>query len=52
VRPHGDRALRADLAASMERFSWDRVIGDFDAELDRLVTRGRPTEVRGSRPDP
>ncbi|MFQ5876308.1 MAG: DUF3524 domain-containing protein [Acidobacteriota bacterium] len=30
-------AEREDLAASMERFSWDRVVGAFDAELDRLA---------------
>ena len=33
-------ALRLRLSETMGRFVWDRVIGDFDAELDRLVAGG------------
>jgi len=39
-RPDVIDSRRRELAASMERFSWERVIERFDAELERLAAGG------------
>jgi len=41
VGPEVDQGQQR-LAAAMERFAWARVVGEFDAELERLASGGRP----------
>lgn len=38
----GGEQLRRELSESMARFSWERVVGEFDAELDRVAAGDAP----------
>ncbi|HXH28838.1 MAG TPA: glycosyltransferase, partial [Candidatus Polarisedimenticolia bacterium] len=52
ARPRTIADLREPLAASMERYAWERVVGRFDEEIDRLAERPAAPPPPRPRPTP